>query len=193
MNFNFKPVYLPGESSLNCRACHWNVGRFDHLTVFNLSFQLVYIHWNVINQLFGDKISNNIRKSMWKFDPSNPSRRNRLELDSSLARMHRNHIPLTCLRDNAESICFYEIFLFLVSVMLYLKSERASKHQRTKKTTERLSNEKYIMSVPFTKNTDKILIVYDRSTHSRRDFLNFVFKQRCDWQPLHMKISHPKG
>lgn len=126
MNFNFKPVYLPGESSLNCRACHWNVGRFDHLTVFNLSFQLVYIHWNVINQLFGDKISNNIRKSMWKFDPSNPSRRNRLELDSSLARMHRNHIPLTCLRDNAESICFHEIFLFLVSVMLYLKSERAN-------------------------------------------------------------------
>lgn len=45
------------------------------------------------------------------------------------------------------------------------------------------------MSVRFTENTDKILIVYDRNAHSRRDFLNFVFKQRRDWQPLHMKIS----
>lgn len=78
---------------------------------------------------------------------------------------------------------FSEIFYSRVSNAVFKKNSNKS----------RLSNEKYIMSVRFTKNTDKILIVYDRNTHSRRDFLNFVFKQRCDWQPLHMKFHIPKA
>lgn len=51
------------------------------------------------------------------------------------------------------------------------------------------------MSVRFTENSDKILIVYDQNAHSRlgRIFLKtFVFTQRRDWQPLHMKF-HPKA
>jgi hypothetical protein len=47
--------------------------------------------------------------------------------------------------------------------MLYLKKASKQVSSQTSKQN-RLSKEKYIMSVRFIENADKILIVYDRNT-----------------------------